>query len=764
MSKARQHAEQRGSSANTKSSSISALEREFGAANKGQPDLSIIKEAEDVSGFLVAPTEEDPNLLRDDVLSPTSDLSLPESMMITNTQTGSKGDMMGEDGSKPFLLGPNRQLQERNRQLESELSLLQEQLNYEREQYQRHSKRIRLKSENDLKLVHDRIGDLTKEIPLLRQKLKDAQSDIVAFFESGGISAQRYDDLKSLPLESLSLKELAGIKAFEQISIYKEKLRSMRHAVENATELGIRVKELETTNNRLENANIKYISQIASLEREVNDNREKVTSYTNLESQLAIAQKAERRATASKEATSQMLIALRKDTDNAKETVHGLEKKISLLKMDKEFLNKENTRHKSQLQHMTEKNNRLEDQLAKLASEKAAAVDNLLGREMSHKEKITEEMTKQRLAIEQQSRSREDAMQRAFDRELRFHKEASSSLLEKYEKCELRNAALTKEIDVLKSQLTENKEGTRDEIISLQEELRNSTWEKATLESKLGELTETKRLLTLETDMLKEKNQVLREEYSLLETKSLKEQARQEIRIETLSSTLKGYEMLESEVDKAIETTAITETDMIQTSSARRVSHALGLARELLEVKRERDTLQKENDELQVELKRNVKQRDLAERNLQLLRDTSDVKGFMMNAIETRETKIRELKKELERSMEREDRLEGRVVHLMELNNEVEKLKRKLAKSSSSRRKRVLAGSPSASPAPKNISKNKTTTNNATTAMQDSGQALAPSPLSTSTKGNITIPQELMTRSLHNDDSMNSSMDWHTKS
>uniref|UniRef100_A0A7S2WDB5 Uncharacterized protein n=1 Tax=Mucochytrium quahogii TaxID=96639 RepID=A0A7S2WDB5_9STRA len=580
------------------------------------------------------------------------------------------------------------------------------------------------KRENDS--LKRRVAELEKHVPDLKRRLEVSRTD----FYDVQCPASMYDQLKKMDEDQLSLKELVWVKVFELGASQRAQIAALTLELQQArnelADKAARVLELEGGEDTLKK---KYENNISELETELGQANGSAASFKKKyldtlkrvdefqeQSQLygvlrARCDELEHERSVAREqlnhALEQARISERTLSEKSEEFQSTLQQ-LELVKVDKSYLKREledskreTLRLEQALEREREKSNTLEDRRDRAREQLHEVRENA-------KSDYEQRLAKQIETLKEDNRRQLAELKQAqlaiSEREVRTLKAAREEALNEVEHTRSLAQRLEHELEDAKLELGSKDAMHQIAITEVRSNLNMRVFETQTMATTLEEKSCTIRKLELENEMLTSKLEILKNEFTQLETSTSKLAVELNSKIISQEEKLNVYETLELELDSAIvdhaqhslETgPAVDPTirifpggdnkeSMIPIAAQRRAKHSILLAQKLVKTERELGSCRAECREFQSTINLLKKRLEHAE---SLASSSSQPQEYLIGKlnqkdeqlekaqarIELLEDKLQEAEKTLKHAFETRTQLHKDFEHVLEERKTLER-------------------------------------------------------------------------------------------
>lgn len=600
----------------------------------------------------------------------------------------------GKVGESRILQEYERKLRESNTKildLQRDKAGLQEALEVQRLTLQREMRRRQEETLTQLEDLSRKYQKLKAEAPLVTERVDTLKTHLRQLL----VTTEQHSKLKARPESQLELKEWLQLRVFEVVEGYKREAelvkselealqadhasqtdrlaRTERELVHVTTSTSSQIKELSRQYQELTEQNAALHRQVEQSKRQLQENREKVLQYDQLNREMRQVSEDKSRAGHQIDAHVGQIAQLTRRAEETELLLDATKQELEGLRKDKSYLGKQNST-------LLEKVTRLEDRCERMeveANEAKLAAQNYLNklldvktdRSASFEERFSRELSelRDRHAAELEDLKRN--LTEVHERRVEYLKEAK-------EEAEIKVDQLTRDLKERKEAFDALTYEHRAKVARLEEmlsEIRSDLRLKTenierthnTYEDTLGALRHSK----AENDMLRDKVDVLKQEFYKAEHKSTQESADIRAQLAVAKEQLRQYALIEHELDEAIKNQQIGGVSA-PTTSQRRIQQSLQLAKQLKEKQDQCEELTAAKAHLEAEVEKLSGEVHISKR---LLSHTDQPYAYLVAQIEDKERENHELKRSLRQASQRLSAVQAEMEVLQRRSSEQER-------------------------------------------------------------------------------------------
>lgn len=499
-------------------------------------------------------------------------------------------------------------------------------------------------TKEEMARIKEEQHELGQHGPHLKEKLTAYKNELKNLL----VSEDKYLELRTIPENKRNIKEFVQVKAYEVVKKFRDEVESLKRENEQLTEkcgslrekADKQTREADRISNVLRDRENDYTNRIEDLEirnkelqEAINKLRMKEESYKIKERDYE-SMKERLREFEKANASLQMHAELQSETVNKatsqrqdyEKQYDNLRRQIDLLNQDKTFMTRENATLHDRIKRLENDIERLENQKDKQYAEMMDAKKNA----QNYLERLLNSTGDYGSSAHKKHLEELNLLKQAHEKELIIHKENLSEVYEK--KIEyLREAKEESDIRLAKAErdlldktkayeeiLIEYRKIERmvdEEISTVKQELSLKSTEAQSISQRYEENLALVKEYKLENAVLKEKLDLVKNDYYRLEAMERQKNADALAQVAVYKERLAHYEAIEKELDDAIINVAESEEQSevgnivlnavraAPTAANRRVQQSLLLANRLQSKQKEVEKLKKELQDLKNQMK-----------------------------------------------------------------------------------------------------------------------------------------------------------------
>lgn len=565
-------------------------------------------------------------------------------------------------------------------QLQHDKEMLQLKLDHLQRRYETERRDV---EERHLGPARERLAALEAENARAREGLQASKQQLLSAVR---ISHKEYEQLSAMPEAERSVAQHIGVMVWSML----DEVRQSRDAALRETEalrqsLSATTEEMtilqHTWDDQQKAAAERQLEQgkaladtagrCSALQQEVDKLRAELTLHEarsrrceGAEEQCNVAQTERLAALAQRDEARLELERARTEKDQALKRAEEREREAEMMRLDKEFLARQHA-------DLTAKCQRAEDKLEKKAlklNEAQRAKEQLEAQLMqsqalsaaTHEDRVQAELSALRQRADQEMADIKRSTAELYQRQNQMLSDAKEEAVAEAERLRNRLSEVEKARDIAVREHMELATSMEAQIGEARSVAKIKTMELERLHVAYEDVQTLNRQLRLETDMYRDKVDVVRTELCSLQSSTDKRIAQLEAQVLHSGQRLQTFESIESNLSLAIadvgdfgpagnleiENHVMALGTGAPTDPTRRMAQTMALARKVIAQQKELESLRKSLEEHQTEVTR--LQRALADAN-KLLDNTAQPHELLVSAIRARDEDLRSTRAEVER-------------------------------------------------------------------------------------------------------------------
>nr|XP_023667366.1 progesterone-induced-blocking factor 1 isoform X1 [Paramormyrops kingsleyae] len=505
-----------------------------------------------------------------------------------------------------------------------------------------------------------------KQLEETNRQLSEKAGDIRRSLRELELTEEKYNELKELPEEKLSISEYVSVRFYEVVTplraqikelhlrknglsedldVHRAQLKSLMESYEEErrirSDLEIRCQRLT-----LELADTRQLIHEGDFKRE---NYSKVkrerdafeTEITELRRRL--------------EALEVVHSAQTKERDHLHKEVANLQQSVTLLQKDKEYLNRQNTELSVRCAHEEDRLERLQTQLEESKKGREETYEKYVASRDHYKteyeNKLRAELEQIRLRTNQEIDSLQITSREIYERENRNLREArDNATVEKGRAVAAEREALDK-YDKILEQFRQLQLGTDSRVAELLSQVKLKSFEVERTQMVQEETAKNLSQCQMECEKQQKKLEVLTKEFYHVQMSSEKRITELQAQISEHQARLETYEKLEKELDDVTMQAAEMENEdeaervlfsygygaNVPTTAKRRLKQCVHLARRLLQLEKQNTLLRRDLERQSAHVGQMAEEVEAAN---QLLQKAQQPQSYLIDAIRQRDAQI----------------------------------------------------------------------------------------------------------------------------
>uniref|UniRef100_A0A8C6Q5V0 Progesterone immunomodulatory binding factor 1 n=1 Tax=Nothobranchius furzeri TaxID=105023 RepID=A0A8C6Q5V0_NOTFU len=437
------------------------------------------------------------------------------------------------------------------------------------------------------------------------------------------ISQERYQELRSLPEDKLSIQEYVAIRFYEAMNPLRTQLTQLSEQKSYLTE------ELELHRNKmkvlmesydeerrlrseLELRSQRLTLELADTKQLIQEGDYRRDNYPNIQRERDTFEADLKELTKRFETVERAHAALTKDRDTLSKEVATLHQSVTLLQKDKEYLHRQNMELNVRCAHEGDRLERLQVQLEDTKKAREEAYEKYVSSRDHYKSeyenKLREELENIRLRTSQEIENLQRTSREMYERENRNLREARDNAVLERDRAVAAERDAQSRYDQLLEQFRQLQLGTDSRVAELSSRSKLHSFEAERAQMLKEETAKALAQCQLECEKQQKKLELLTQEFYRLQTSSEKRVAELQAQNAEQASRLETYEKLEQELDQvtmqAAEIGDEEEAERVlfsygyganvPTTAKRRLKQSVHLARRVLQLERQNTSLRRE--------------------------------------------------------------------------------------------------------------------------------------------------------------------------
>jgi hypothetical protein len=470
----------------------------------------------------------------------------------------------------------------------------------------------------------NRLTKINKPIPRSKSKTKSHPVEINNLPDQSSQQEIELLNKKLSETQKIQLQLRQDKIFFEEenavLKLEKEKLTSIKDS--QILTLNEKIMKLEIENNKLSELN-------NFSKKRLEESAPKVFKYDELYEKYSKLSLENEKLFENNSTLNSVIQTLKKEKEELHSKFEILRIETEALKNDKFYLSKESMSLNEKLQSANEKIKNFEEDIREMRKTNQSYLDKLteknLNVENSFEEKLRRELEDMKKKYENDKENLKKLFEELSEKRCSYLNEEKEEYKNKSIKYEKIIKDKDETIDFINTEMRNLTKRTDEELSYLRIQVKIKSEDLERMSNLYEENSNISKLLKIENESLKDKNDLLRSELIRKEADYRTELSEKNSQFNILKEKISSYEQIENELDKVIVDSAVNVNDTdggvlsiikdIPTSSKRRISQCLVLANKLkiqtLEIEKLRDLNKKLEEELKVvsderELFRNV--------------------------------------------------------------------------------------------------------------------------------------------------------------
>ncbi|XP_068597550.1 progesterone-induced-blocking factor 1 [Brachionichthys hirsutus] len=589
-------------------------------------NVSSSMESEDISLETTVPTTEDIS---------SSDEQRDASQKVTRQQIERKELLQNIELLKIELSQKNLNIDNMKADHMSKIEDLEERLNDAL--YQKQMCELRL--DHQLKLAQE---EARKQQALQKQELEaillqqqrleeekrlvcDKAGELRRSFRDLDISQERYQELRGLPDDKISLQEHVAIRFYEAVTPLRDQLAELNlkrgHLSEELDTHRTQMKALMESyeeerrmRSELELRSQRLTLELADSRQQIQDRDYRRENYPNIKRDRDNFEAGLKDLSRRFETLDLSHTALTRERNVLSKEVATLQQSVTLLQKDKEFLHRQNMELSVRCAHEEDRLERLQIQLEDTKRAREDCYEKYVASrdhyKLEYETKLREELENIRQKTSQEIDNLQRTSREVYERENRNLRESRDNAVLEKDRAATAERDTQSRYDQLLEQFRQLQLGTDSRVAELSNQAKLHAFEAERAQMVKEETAKALAQCQMECDKQQKKLELLTQEFYRLQTSSEKQSVELRAQNAEQASRLETYEKLEQELDQVTMQAAEIENEEeaervlfsygyganVPTTAKRRLKQSVHLARRVLQLERQNTSLRRELD------------------------------------------------------------------------------------------------------------------------------------------------------------------------
>ncbi|XP_024916527.1 progesterone-induced-blocking factor 1 isoform X2 [Cynoglossus semilaevis] len=539
--------------------------------------------------------------------------------------------------------------------LDSQLKLAQEENRKEQTLRKQEMETILLRQQQ----LEETNRQLCEKAGELRKSLRDLE-----------ISLDRYQELRDLPEDKLSIQEYVAIRFHEVVTPLKAQVAEL------SVKKGSLNEELDTHRTQLKALMESYEEErrlraevelrcqrltleLADTKQQIQEGDYRLVNYPNIKrdrDNLEAEMKEYKRKCHSLDLAH---TALSREREKLSKEVATLQQAVAFLEKDKEYLHRQNTELSVRCAHEQDRVERLQVQLEDTKKAREDSYEKYVASrdkyKMEYESKLREELENIRLKTHQEIDKLQRSSREMYERENRNLREARDNAVLEKDRAVAAERDTQSRYDQLLEQFRQLQLGTDSRVAELSNQAKLHSFEAQRAQMVKEETAKVLAQCQMECEKQQKKLELLTQEFYRLQTSSEKRAAELQSQNAGQAPRLETYEKLEQELDQVTMQAAEIEDEdeaervlfsygygaNVPTTARRRLKQSVHLARRVLQLERQNTSLRRELETHKSQAGQVSDELSAASRLLEL---TQQPHSYLIETVRQRDAQISTLK------------------------------------------------------------------------------------------------------------------------
>ncbi|XP_056148103.1 progesterone-induced-blocking factor 1 [Lampris incognitus] len=487
------------------------------------------------------------------------------------------------------------------------------------------------------------------------------------------ISQDRYQELRDLPEEKLSIPEYVAIRFYEVMTPLRGQLVELNMKRESLTEeLDTHRTQMKTfmesyeeerrLRTELELRSQRLTLELADAKQQNLEGDYRRENYPNLKRERDNFEAEVKELRRKLETLDFSHVALTRERDNFSKEVATLQQSVTLLQTDKEYLHRQNVELSVRCAHEEDRLERLQVHLEDTKKAREEAYEKYMASRDHYKTeyetKLREELENIRLKTSQEIDNLQRTSREMYERENRNLREARDNAVLEKDRAIAAERDMQSRYNQLLEQFRQLQLGTDSRVAELSNQAKLHSFEAERAQLVKEETAKALAQCQMECDKQQKKLEVLTQEFYSLQTSSERRAAELQARNAEQAARLETYERLEHELDQVTMQAAEIENEEeaervlfsygyganVPTTAKRRLKQSVHLARRVLQLERLNTSLRRELERYNTQTGQISEELTAANR---LLEQTQQPYSYLIETVRQRDAQISTLKERI---------------------------------------------------------------------------------------------------------------------
>jgi len=553
------------------------------------------------------------------------------------------------------------------RSMQQEKELLERTCELQREKFRQEMRTYQEQTTLEIDALKSEYRKLQHEAPIIRERIDSLKEQLKVIL----VNEEQYMEIKRVPDRSRTLKDWVLVRVYEIVEKYKMDYENSRRDVEEMRIQNLYLNEnLEKLKRDLNHLETSSSSNMKDLQRKYDEicaenrkihmqldrykelsdvNADKAMRFDELKQEINSLLRENEKLENQVDAQIKQVMNLTKDREEDRVIIETKSKELDLITRDKHYLAKQNTQLQDKIHRLEERNDRLELETTEAKNAAQNYLNRLLNLRTETNTNFEEKFHKELYELrDRHAREMEEIkrnLNEIHERRVEYLKEAKEEAEGKLLRLEQDLKSKSEAYDALLLEHRTFQSRLEEQLSELRSELRLKSEQLERTHNVYEDTLNALRANKAENEMLRDKVDILRQEFYKSETKCAQENADLRAQLAVARENLQQYAMIEQELDKAIEDQDI-DGFQAPTSAKRRIQQSLNLAKQLKEKQKLLEKFREENVQLKTAIEELESELALSKR---LLSNTDQPYGYLVSQIEAKEREITENKRQLAR-------------------------------------------------------------------------------------------------------------------
>ncbi|XP_068183456.1 progesterone-induced-blocking factor 1 [Antennarius striatus] len=506
-----------------------------------------------------------------------------------------------------------------------------------------------------------------------KRLLCDITGDLRRSFRDLEISPERYQELRGLPDDKISIQEYVALRFYEVVTPLRDQLAELNvkrgHLSEELVTHRAQMKALMESyeeerrmRSELELRSQRLILELADTKQQIQEGDYRRDNYPHIKRDRDNFEAELKELRRRFETLDLSHTALTKERNTLSKEVATLQQSVTLLQKDKEFLHRQNMELSVRCAHEEDRLERLQVQLEDTKRAREDCYERYVASrdhyKLEYETKLREELENIRHKTSQEIDNLQITSKEMYERENRNLRESRDNAVLEKDRAVTAERNTQSRYDQLLEQFRQLQLGTDSRVAELSNQAKLHAFEAERAQMVKEETAKALAQCQMECEKQQKKLELLTQEFYRLQTSSEKRSVELQAQNAEQASRLETYEKLEQELDQVTMQAAEIESEEeaervlfsygyganVPTTAKRRLKQSVHLARRVLQLERQNTSLRRELDRHKSQSGQIYEELLAANK---LLQQTQQPHSYLIETVRQRDAEIRVMKERI---------------------------------------------------------------------------------------------------------------------